>query len=73
MSEQLSAEEVPTGGTAFPAMSNLPADRGMNLRDYFAGQALVAMRAHPANEEPVGVASWCYHVADAMLKARGTP
>lgn len=43
---------------------------GMTLRDYFAGQALVSMRAHPANERPDNVAQWAYWVADAMLARR---
>lgn len=44
----------------------------MELRDYFAGQALIGMRAHPANERPVDAAKWAYDVADAMLEARKT-
>jgi hypothetical protein len=45
-------------------------ERGMSLRDYFAGQALVGMWAHPANERPCNIAAWAYEVADAMLAAR---
>lgn len=54
---------------------------GMNLRDYFAGQALVGLRSqslkHPSNY-PMDAKSWtpddyakmAYKLADAMLKAR---
>ncbi len=38
---------------------------GMSLRDYFAGQAMIAMVAHPVN-----IAEEAYKVADAMLEAR---
>ena len=44
-------------------------DPGMSLRDYFAGQALVAFRC---NEGVMieSLAENAYLVADAMLKAR---
>ncbi len=38
---------------------------GMSLRDYFAGQAMIAMVAHPVN-----IAEESYRIADAMLEAR---
>lgn len=71
------------GGPAFPVFSPEVKNRdgkvmrprdehaGMSLRDYFAGQAIVGMHAHPANEVPNGVAQWAYAVADAMLIERG--
>jgi hypothetical protein len=66
-----------TGGPAFP-QSVLDNHQykiydGMTLRDWFAGQQLIAYRAHPANE-PIAnlnfIADYCYAMADAMLKAR---
>jgi len=67
------------GGPAFPhdfrsfnGVSTLPAD-GMTLRDWFAGQALMAWAsAAPtwANWD-TEIATSCYRVADAMLAARG--
>lgn len=42
-------------------------DPGMTLRDYFAGQALVAMGTRWG---PETVAEECYRYADAMLEAR---
>lgn len=77
------------GGPAFPRLDALIDNsgsrtirydaryeaRGMSLRDYFAGQALVALRGHPAAMGARGI-PWlvehCYAVADAMLKARET-
>lgn len=45
---------------------------GMSLRDYFAGQALAALRTHgwAALAEHGIVAAECYALADAMLAAR---
>ena len=64
-----------TGGPAFPC-ETLGVDdigeyrkpyEGMNLRDYFAGQALIACR-NQINEE--WLAKRAYKIADAMLQAR---
>ncbi len=54
---------------AFPANA---VDRGMTLRDYFAGQQLekIAM-GFPNEAERNRIAANCYAMADAMLKARG--
>jgi len=68
------------GGPAFPAEIDLeyysaPSTRheaGMSLRDYFAAKALqgfLAERSLPASEAG-RLASDCYAMADAMLKAR---
>ena len=38
---------------------------GISLRDYFAGQAVIAMVGHPVN-----IAEEAYKIADAMLEAR---
>ena len=67
------------GGTAFPVMSVYIEDqdtnsRGMTLRDWFAGQALMGLMAsrnpnsprfHPSDD-----AAYVYAVADAMIAAR---
>jgi hypothetical protein len=63
-----------TGG---PAFSFSPSDNstikpqlGMTLRDYFAGQAIIAYHADGAFSDSEDVANWCYRLADAMLEAR---
>lgn len=75
------------GGPAFPVHERhavLRDDRwrdewlavgGMSLRDYFAGQALIAfvkgyMRVADCRGTENEVADRCYEMADAMLKAR---
>lgn len=71
-------EKINDGGPAYPSEQghcpngtwNQTYDSGMSLRDYFAGQALIAHGSHPANERVERVAEWCYKQADAMLKAR---
>ncbi len=57
------------GGPAFPETENYGRS-GMTLRDWFAGQAVVGMRANPANELAAHVSSWAYAIADSMLKER---
>ena len=44
-------------------------DRGMSLRDYFAGQAIVGLVLHGMNEQVVLRA---YAVADLMIKEGAT-
>lgn len=63
-----------TGGPAFPGvvqnqMNGHVVDEmaGMTLRDYFAGQALIACRNH-SNEK--WLAQRAYKIADSMLEAR---
>lgn len=80
-------EIVKDGGPAFPCevvqrdengkLRGAPiATAGMSLRDYFAGQAFVAMYAsleHAANTSDLDIkadAETAYRIADAMLKAR---
>lgn len=64
------------GGPAFPTEPRGPVygDKydGMTLRDWFAGQALAGIIAHPNLEgwEPAITAKWAYEIADAMLEAR---
>jgi hypothetical protein len=70
-----------TGGPAFP----FPAytypngeinhgEGGMTLRDYFAAKAMLVYFQGPdikvIAKHPDAIASWCYIMADSMLKAR---
>ena len=58
-----------TGGPAFPTERNLT--QGMTLRDYFAAKAMQGLLADEAyGNEQDSTASWCYAMADAMLRAR---
>ena len=47
---------------------------GMDLRDWFAGQALMSMLSHPStyvsDNQKLNVAMQAYKYADAMMKAR---
>lgn len=44
---------------------------GMTLRDYFAGQALVAaISAHNGGFSQTNLAHWSYGMADEMLRER---
>ena len=66
------------GGPAFPAAPNpnytddaCLGQRGMTLRDYFAGKALAGLLADKTIEGPAkSYARSAYEVADAMLEAR---
>lgn len=68
------------GGPAFPLdpeTNRLREAQGMSLRDYFAGQALMAMLSQPANAQNIAayddtntVARSAYGFADAMLHER---
>lgn len=68
------------GGPAFPVPAELCQDltveeqRGLTLRDWFAGKAMQGLQANPVEgvcemgfEE---IAKYAYAQADAMLKAR---
>lgn len=66
------------GGPAFP-MAGEPGiefDRGMSLRDWFAGQAMVGIQAACEAKDWPGdawlrdAARFAYMTADAMLKTR---
>ncbi|KHS87102.1 hypothetical protein [Pectobacterium brasiliense] len=71
-----------TGGQAFPqqqweydGQNNVLQyqEEGMTLRDYFAAKALqglIANKNHPESFTPDGDTTYCYAIADAMLKAR---
>jgi hypothetical protein len=79
----MTTQRIDDGGAAFPANGHVPMDdseRGMSLRDYFAGQALAALFAAVWNHglscgsEPpqaTEIAKTCYLQADAMLRVRG--
>ena len=59
-----------------PTTGNTKLEEGMDLRDYFAGQALQGMLANPKLQAQILMAgqSWieesAWQVADAMMKAR---
>ena len=62
-----------TGGAAFPHVSTHMDRTGMTLRDYFAGQALVASLRYclPRGiNDPNGNAEMAYRAADAMIAER---
>ena len=67
--------QKPNGGPAYPNALG-PDDygqKGMTLRDYFAGQALAGYLSGKLVEEGNAiedVASHCYMTADAMIAAR---
>ena len=61
---------------AFPYVCDADFDygTGMTLRDYFAAKAMqgsIAGTPHNVDIEPTELATWCYIMADAMLKSRG--
>ena len=64
------------GGPAFPIHARLTAPdgvawRGMSLRDWFAGQALVGLVINPSTCSPdCPISHRAYELADAMLIAR---
>ena len=66
----MSNETKPDGGPAFPCFHYT----GMKLRDYFAGQAVIAIasceeRSDGERDYSIWAAS-AYKLADAMLEAR---
>ena len=73
--------KIDDGGPAFPMSGdpNVEFDRGMSLRDWFAGQALAGMTAGltkfrddlPDIIRPQDISEIAFTYADAMIKARG--
>lgn len=57
---------IDDGGPAFPSTD----DKGMSLRDYFAGQALAMGGIY--NTTPEEKAAAAYAIADALLAQRAT-
>ncbi|MEJ8308557.1 hypothetical protein [Agrobacterium larrymoorei] len=68
------SKNIDDGGPAFPCEggvdSGLYAAPGMSLRDYLAGQALIAGGQYLANFLPKEAAERAYQIADAMIAAR---
>ena len=68
--------ELPTA-TAFPWTQGGITCMGMTLRVYFAAKAMQGIVSQDGDlcdsnyGEPSGIAYAAYHLADAMLKARG--
>jgi len=60
-----------TGGAAFPLESDYGSQRGMTLRDYFAGQAIAALAEHVGRfDMSHSQAEYAYRLADAMIAER---
>jgi hypothetical protein len=66
-----------TGGAAFPTKpgeetigGEVIRYEGMNLRDWFAGQALAGALANSNDQFGEPPVKWAYACADAMLEAR---
>jgi hypothetical protein len=57
-----------TGGAAFPLESDYGSQRGMTLRDYFAGQVISELLVRFT--EPDIAARLAYHAAEAMIEQR---
>ena len=55
---------------AFPRQHDKEGHNGMTLRDYFAGQVVCGAVMGVDNFNPPKLASFCYAIADEMLKAR---
>lgn len=55
-----------TGGAAFPLESDYGSQRGMTLRDYFAGQVITQLESFSSSD----AAEVAYRVADAMIAER---
>lgn len=66
-------DKINDGGRAFPWCGDLNQtpfiELGMTLRDYFAAKAMREMNWDYPDKS--AVATECYAIADAMLRARG--
>lgn len=70
------SDKINDGGPAFPCVEGPPNEffKGLSLRDWFAGQALVGLGTWSPGLVPMDAdarAQWAYEQADAMLKMRG--
>lgn len=64
-------EDKPFNEYAFPCGDRVHGGHpGMDLRDYFAGQALAGIAMDGEMPSAEWAASWSYALADAMLKER---
>ena len=66
---------INNGGPAFPRDHAADGHNGMSLRDYFAAKELVRIEHAQCGVNDVAgaydrIATHCYRMADAMLKAR---
>jgi hypothetical protein len=73
-------DEHHTGGSAYPHDAEWhegrevwAAEKGMTLRDWFAGQALAGIAATGSSSPYEKDAEQAYRYADAMLVARNRP
>lgn len=64
---ELSCEDEMSKNYAFPGRSQYDEEKGMSLRDWFAGQALSGLLA---SNQLNSVEELSYLMADAMLKER---
>jgi hypothetical protein len=71
------SKEIEGNAPAFPsAYGTTNGNDGLTMRDWFAGQAMVQAYSawmadcRDVNVSSSGMASECYMIADAMLKAR---
>lgn len=55
---------------AFPNLDYHLLNQGMDLRDYFAAQAIAEVRWSGTVDDILKRAEECYIIADAMMKAR---
>jgi hypothetical protein len=62
--------DKPENPSAFACASRGAYQPGMNLRDYFAGQALVGLLSHSSGGDPMKDPEWAYKLANAMLAER---
>lgn len=67
---QETQNNINDGGPAFACAAENGHQPGMSLRDYFAGQALIATTPLNFTQSFEDVAKDAYFIADAMLKAR---
>lgn len=76
---------IPDGGPAFPSDNYRSDERGMSLRDWFAGMALQGRLSNdtllsnaeqsglPSDKFPETMARQAYGFADAMIAERNKP
>ena len=67
--------KIQNGGPAFPSEYNVAYHRGMYLRDWFAGQALIGNLSadRVMQYDALKHAKWAYEIADAMIEKSVEP